>query len=165
MEPLTLSEADVSGIEQISRLAEVIWNQHYTSIISVDQIRYMLHKMYSRDSLEDQMLKKHHRFFIIHHQQEAIGFVSVNEESRDTWFLNKFYILQDLAGKGFGSKVFDELCGLLKPKQITLTVNRQNYKSINFYFKKGFTIQKVADFDIGNGYVMNDFVMTWLAKK
>jgi hypothetical protein len=40
-------------------------------------------------------------------------------------------------------------------------VNRQNYKAINFYFKLGFKIQTVADFDIGNGYVMNDFVMVF----
>jgi hypothetical protein len=36
-----------------------------------------------------------------------------------------------------------------------------NYKAINFYFKNGFTIEKVADFDIGDGYFMNDFVMIW----
>ena len=37
----------------------------------------------------------------------------------------------------------------------------QNYKSINFYFKNGFVIERVADFDIGNNFVMNDFVMIW----
>ena len=40
-------------------------------------------------------------------------------------------------------------------------VNRMNYKAVNFYFKSGFTIEKVADFDIGDGYFMNDFVMIW----
>jgi ribosomal protein S18 acetylase RimI-like enzyme len=41
----------------------------------------------------------------------------------------------------------------------SLTVNRQNFKAINFYFKNGFVIDEVADFEIGNGFVMNDFVM------
>jgi ribosomal protein S18 acetylase RimI-like enzyme len=40
-----------------------------------------------------------------------------------------------------------------------LQVNRQNYTAINFYFKLGFTIERVADFDIGHGFFMNDFVM------
>jgi hypothetical protein len=40
-----------------------------------------------------------------------------------------------------------------------LTVNRKNYKAINFYFKNGFTIKEIADFDIGNGFFMNDFIM------
>ena len=56
---------------------------------------------------------------------------------------------------------FIELLKLLKPEELRLTVNRQNFKSINFYFKNGFKIEQVADFDIGNGYVMNDFVMVW----
>ena len=50
---------------------------------------------------------------------------------------------------------------MLDPLTVRLTVNRQNFKSVNFYFKNGFTIERVADFDIGNGYVMNDFVMMW----
>jgi ribosomal protein S18 acetylase RimI-like enzyme len=48
---------------------------------------------------------------------------------------------------------------ILQPKSITLSVNRQNFKSINFYFKNGFKIKSVEDFDIGNDYEMNDFVM------
>ena len=48
-----------------------------------------------------------------------------------------------------------------KPQTIRLQVNRMNYKAINFYFKHGFVIEKVADFDIGDGYFMNDFVMIW----
>jgi ribosomal protein S18 acetylase RimI-like enzyme len=50
---------------------------------------------------------------------------------------------------------------LTSAQSIRLTVNRENYKAINFYFKLGFKIEKVADFDIGQGYVMNDFVMLW----
>jgi len=44
-------------------------------------------------------------------------------------------------------------------RPIRLQVNRKNYKAINFYFKNGFTIESVGDFDIGGGYYMNDFVM------
>lgn len=40
-----------------------------------------------------------------------------------------------------------------------LTVNRRNIKAINFYFSRGFRIDHAADFDIGSGYFMNDFVM------
>jgi hypothetical protein len=36
-----------------------------------------------------------------------------------------------------------------------------NVASINFYFKNGFKIEKWADFEIGNGYEMNDYIMLW----
>ena len=62
--------------------------------------------------------------------------------------------------KGIGSEIFNAILVLMdQPKTITLTVNRKNIKAINFYFKIGFTIKSAEDFDIGNGYYMNDFVM------
>jgi hypothetical protein len=35
-----------------------------------------------------------------------------------------------------------------------------NYKAINFYFKNGFVIESLLDLNIGEGFQMNDFVMT-----
>jgi hypothetical protein len=36
-----------------------------------------------------------------------------------------------------------------------------NYKSVNFYFRLGFIIEKTTDIDIGDGYFMNDFIMLY----
>jgi ribosomal protein S18 acetylase RimI-like enzyme len=41
---------------------------------------------------------------------------------------------------------------------MTLQVNRNN-KAVEFYKKFGFEIIDEQDFDIGNGYYMNDFIM------
>ena len=107
------------------------------------------------------MQVKNHRFYFIQVEGENTGFVSVHQEEKNEWFIPKFYINQTLAGKGYGTEVFKELLQITQADSIRLTVNRQNYKAINFYFKLGFKIEKVADFDIGDGYVMNDFVMVW----
>lgn len=161
MPDLKLIAAGPADIGLISPLAAVIWNQHYPSIISRQQIDYMLDRMYSAESLREQMEEKQHQFFLISNDDATIGFISVHREKDNNWFLNKFYIDQDIAAKGLGGKAFEALKQIIAPEKITLTVNRQNYKSINFYFKNGFKIDHVADFDIGNGYVMNDFVMVW----
>jgi ribosomal protein S18 acetylase RimI-like enzyme len=68
------------------------------------------------------------------------------------------------AGKGIGTEILEELKKIIQPKKIRLTVNRNNFKSINFYFKNGFRIDSVAQFDIGEGYIMDDFIMVWEAK-
>jgi RimJ/RimL family protein N-acetyltransferase len=162
MQDLSLVSATENDIPVLTELAQRIWNQHYPSIISQTQIDYMLEKMYSASSLREQMRVKKHQFSFIVVNGKKIGFISVNEQGDNTWFLNKFYIDQQIAGKGLGTLAYQKLLDLIKPKKITLTVNRQNYKAINFYFKNGFVIEKVADFDIGEGYVMNDFVMTAL---
>jgi RimJ/RimL family protein N-acetyltransferase len=160
---LQLLRAKKEDIPEISRLADIVWYQHYPGIISMEQIRYMLDIMYSDKSLDEQMTIKGHDFYFIRQNNINIGFIAVSKIENITggYFIQKFYLDQTLAGKGSGTEAHNELVKLLQPSLMRLTVNRQNYKSINFYFKNGFKIESVADFDIGNGYVMNDFVMVW----
>lgn len=161
MQVIKLKAAGASEIPLIGVLAKKIWNQYYPSIIGQEQVDYMLEKMYSPESLREQLLEKAHSFYLILQSESAIGFVSIYPVQDKEWFISKFYIDQDFAGKGIGSEVFDQILKTSSAKTIRLTVNRQNFKAINFYFKLGFKIEKVADFDIGDGYVMNDFVMIW----
>ncbi len=158
---IKLARAGLHDMALVSSLASGIWKEHYVPIIGAAQVDYMLKEMYSAESLIDQVKNKNHIFYLIQSAGQTLGFISVSAEKENEWFLNKFYILGNVSGKGFGTKVFEELKKTLSPKKITLTVNRQNYKSINFYFKNHFKIDRVADFDIGQGYVMNDFVMVW----
>ncbi len=151
--------ATPADAELISRLAEKIWKQHYVSIISIEQINYMLDKMYSRDSLIHQMTQEGHCFYIGYESDIPTAYASVSDKDGDM-FLHKFYVDIDKQTVGFGTKLAEEMLRKYPHKKtMQLTVNRQNYKAINFYFKLGFKIERVADFDIGNGYFMNDFVM------
>ena len=47
----------------------------------------------------------------------------------------------------------------LKLSTLMLQVNKQNIKAISFYRKAGFSVREEAVFDIGNGFVMDDYVM------
>lgn len=161
MQDIQLKAATYKDLGTISELATTIWNQHYPAIISQTQIDYMLDLMYSSESLASQIDQKKHQFYLIRVNEINCGFISVNRENEMDWFLNKFYIDQTTANKGIGKSAFFQLLEIIKPGKISLTVNRKNFKSINFYFKLGFKIERVADFDIGHGYVMNDFVMIW----
>lgn len=159
---IQLIPATTNDTSTISVLATTIWNDYYVPFIGQQQVDYMLKIMYSKESITEQIEIKNHRFYIIKNIDDAIGFISINKVAENEWFLNKFYILQNTATKGIGSRVFKQIIAIIEPKKITLTVNRKNYKSINFYFKNGFKIKEVADFDIGGGFVMNDFVMEWV---
>lgn len=156
-----LKAVSINKIEKVAELAKIIWVKHYPSIIGQEQVDYMLQNMYNRESLLQQINEKGQQFYFIILKNEAIGFISVTDEKNNNWMLNKFYVLEDKAGKGTGTKVLEEIKKIIQPKKITLTVNRKNYKSINFYFKNGFKIDSLAVFDIGNGFVMDDFLMVW----
>lgn len=154
-----LKPASSADIPQINSLANKIWRKHYPGIITNEQIDFMLEWMYSAKSLEKQ-ISEGAKFLIVMSGELPVGYVSFSKVEEGEFFLHKFYVDTDQHRKGIGTEIFNEVIALMdQPKSITLTVNRQNIKAINFYFKVGFTIKSAEDFDIGNGYFMNDFVM------
>lgn len=161
---IQLQKASIEDISVIYKLAEQIWKLHYPPIIGMPQVEYMLANMYNSETLKKQMLEEQHQFYLVKNKTENIGFITVSKKAEEV-FLHKFYILQQEQNKGLGSIVFELIQQEINPFSIIrLTVNRQNFTAINFYFKNGFVIEKVADFDIGNGYQMNDFIMKWEKK-
>lgn len=157
-----IGEQEISVVQS---LANRIWRMHYPAVIGIEQVEYMLSRFYSGASMVEQM-GAGQQFYLVMNGDMAIGFVSITKKSSEEFFVNKFYIDVSKHRQGIGQRVFELL--LLEMgagvRQIRLQVNRQNYKPINFYFKLGFVIEEVADFDIGDGYFMNDFVMLWNAK-
>jgi len=159
---LPLRKASPADIPVIHSLAERIWIKHYIPIIGEQQVNYMLGKMYAAETLRDQITKGSPQFYMVENENEAIAFISWENKNASEAFIHKFYVLNDKQRKGVGMNAFNDL--LLEfpdTKTIRLQVNRMNYTAVNFYFKCGFTIESVADFDIGRGYFMNDFIMLW----
>lgn len=143
----------------VAALAEKIWKQHYTAIITMGQIEYMLDKMYSRESMLKQ-LQEGHEFTLVFADGVPVGYAAVSKKGRGNYFIHKFYVDVAEHSKGIGSRLLQHILESLPDAEtLELTVNRKNFKAINFYFKNGFTIREVADFDIGNNYFMNDFIM------
>jgi ribosomal protein S18 acetylase RimI-like enzyme len=158
---LHLALAAEHDIPHIASLATHIWQQHYPAIIGQKQVDYMLSLLYSPPALLKQM-QEGQLFYLIYLGELKAGYISVSPKGEGHYFLHKFYIDPNLQARGLGKAVFAAITALFPDlEQWTLTVNRKNYKSINFYFKLGFIIQEVADFDIGDGYFMEDFVMVW----
>ena len=156
---LTFRKATEEDADLIYKLAEKIWREHYyPDILSNEQIDYMLRTRYSPELLAEKM-RHGEQFYLGYGEDRAIAYGSV-EPVDGVYFLHKFYIDVAKQRSGVGSRFFEYL--LLQTdsrKPVKLQVNRQNYKAINFYFKNGFTIESVQDFDIGDGYYMNDFIM------
>jgi RimJ/RimL family protein N-acetyltransferase len=124
----------------------------------------MLSKMYSVEGIAGDM-DKGQSFAFIDNKDGRIGYLSWSYPAPGELFIHKFYIENSLQGQGIGRQAF---AALLEQnpgvKTVRLTVNRKNYKSINFYYRVGFTIEEVKDFDIGNGYFMNDFIMKYVSR-
>lgn len=161
MNSLNFKHCSENDIATIANLAFVIWNEYYPAIIGQQQVNYMLQKIYSAQAIKHQM-QEGQIFYIVSDDKKNVGFFSYSIKQDNSAFLHKLYILNDYRGKGTAQKILNFIELQLKKQAVKtyrLTVNRQNVRAINFYFKSGFKIEQVADFDIGNNFFMNDFVM------
>ncbi|TNE48814.1 MAG: GNAT family N-acetyltransferase [Bacteroidetes bacterium] len=159
--PPTIRPATTEDIPTIRDLAHCIWWAHYPGIISAEQIEYMLGLMYSVETLQRQIREEGHQFWLVEDEGgTAIGFLAISKQAAGTYFIQKFYLENAEQGKGYGTTVFRQLLDNYPDLQVVrLAVNRQNFKSINFYFKLGFCIEKCVNTSIGQGFVMDDFQM------
>lgn len=157
---LKIRKATSKDIPLIRELTFKVWPQTYAAIISREQIEYMMEMMYSEASLLKQM-NEGCRFIIAYDNNEPVGFASCQETEPSLFKLHKIYVLNTQQGKGTGKFMIEYLLNDIRQKggsALQLQVNRHN-KARNFYEKLGFVTIQEADFDIGNGYFMNDYVM------
>ena len=153
----------------IKDLAYTIWPSTYGDILSNSQLDFMLDTFYSTANLERQM-NNGQIFELLLEDTNVIGFVAYelncNFENLNQPLtkIHKIYLLPETQGKGFGKFMINEIVKIAKSnnqKGIYLNVNK--YNSAKFFYEKvGFTIVKEEVIDIGNGYVMDDYVMEYL---
>ena len=145
---------------KISELADIIWREHYITIISEAQIDYMLDKFNSPEAIKSQ-INQGALFYIISYQDLPVGYVAVKKET-DYLFLSKLYVLSSHRGKKIGKAAMQHVNDLAKSfnlNTIKLHVNKYNTNSIMVYEKLGFVKTRALVSDIGNGFVMDDYEM------
>nr|WP_294490407.1 GNAT family N-acetyltransferase [uncultured Anaerosporobacter sp.] len=148
-------------INVVAELGTKIWHEHYSSILEPAQIDYMVDKFQSANAVALQINDQGYEYYLVKDEDSVVGYIGLVMET-DRVFLSKLYIAKEARGKGLASKAFvflTELASSNKKQAIWLTVNRYNSGSIAVYEKKGFIKVREQVSDIGNGYVMDDYVM------
>ena len=146
----------------IAALAGVIWRVNYPSIITAEQIDYMLARMYAIEEMERQV-GQGTVFLRLLVDEQLIGFAAHSPTSNPAERkLDKLYIHPDHQRHGHGSRLLNhvlEAARALGCTSLMLTVNKRNTKAVAAYEKNGFTIRESVVADIGGGFVMDDYVM------
>ena len=110
-----LKLATPKDLPTIYQLAEKIWYDHYLSIITAEQIEYMLANFYSLENLE-KLMNEGQMFYLIQDEtNNSIGYLAVTENQPGHWFMNKFYIKTDVQGKGIGANILKQWENLAQP--------------------------------------------------
>lgn len=158
-----LRKADVADCTLINKLAREVFPATYHDIISVDQIEFMMDWMYLPENIRKQMKEEGHIYFIAYEECEAAGYMSIQQQGEDLFHLQKIYVLPYFQKAHCGSFLFREAIKYIKsihptPCLLELNVNRNN-KALDFYQHMGMKKLREGDFEIGNGFYMNDYIM------
>ena len=151
-------------LRRVAELADEIWHECFVDIISEGQIDYMVEKFQSLDAMIRQIEEQSYSYFAVYDGDDLCGYIAVKPEQDDRFFLSKLYLRADKRGQGIVfamlARVFDEARRAGK-SSVYLTVNKHNDRAIAVYKRTGFVITDEVVTDIGNGYVMDDFIFTY----
>jgi diamine N-acetyltransferase len=145
----------------IEKLAKPIWLEHYQPIIGEAQVKYMLTKFQSEHAIREQ-ISQGVRYFQVCFDELLCGYFAVLVKQTSSLFISKFYLSKASRGKAIGKQMLtyiEELAVSEGCLQLELTVNKQN-PAYDIYLKLGFSNKGPVQFDIGGGYIMDDFLMT-----
>jgi GNAT superfamily N-acetyltransferase len=162
---ITITPATEEQLSIVRSIAYQTWPSTFGDILSPEQIEYMLDMMYSPDALRSQVNERNHVFLLARDtdSQETFGFVSyeLDYKGEPATKIHKLYLLPASQGKGVGRQLLDYVAGLAQKHgnaRLSLNVNRNN-KAVQFYERTGFSVVHQENIDIGDGYLMEDYVM------
>lgn len=157
IEVKTALEADAALIEA---LAKEIWTQHYQSIISREQIAFMLDTFQSRDAVLGDM-RGGAVYDIARLDGEPCGYSAAVPDNTGL-FLSKLYVRQSCRGRGIARAMVDRIDARAKQmgaRRVWLKCNRHNTDSLAAYERLGFHIASACVTDIGGGFIMDDYAL------
>lgn len=159
---MKIFEAKKEDIPLIQKLAEESWKHFYRKLLSPEQISFMLKEMYSDQVLNSHFDDPDYHYFLLENSGKTAGFMGYQHNCEEsTTKLHRIYLLKEAQGTGLGKHAINflkEKTAANGNKRIILNVNKQN-RAKNFYESQGFSVYDEGVFDIGNGFVMDDYLM------
>ena len=147
----------------VQDLAHAIWPETFQEILIPEQIAFMLEWMYNLENLQKQA-NEGHQFYLLSNKGKAIGFIGIQafHPHKNELKIHKIYVLPSEQGTGAGKKLLflaKEFALENGIEKLVLNVNRFN-KAVTFYQHLGFQMDREENIAIGNGFWMEDYVMS-----
>lgn len=165
----TLAPVIKTDFPLLRELAGTIWRQHYAGIISAAQIDYMLAGRFSDEALREHVQAAARWLELLRVSGTPVGYCGYkvasmdgNEVSSAAMKLGQLYVLESHRGMGLGTFMLGYVEGRASEqgrRLLWLQVNKRNTGAIGFYRSAGFKVVREAVFEIGGGFVKDDYVM------
>lgn len=161
---MKLIKATEKDIPLIQDLAKRSWENAYTEILTTEQMEFMLNTMYSEAEISEHLKNLNYHYYLVFDEILNVfdGFLGYeNHYEKQTTKLHRIYLVPESKGKGLGKKTLEFLNEKVKESgnnRIILNVNKYN-SAQKFYESQGYKVYDEGIFDIGNGFVMDDYLM------
>lgn len=174
----------VHDIDALAQLAHDIWFEYWPQFIGEDQTRYMVEQFQSPEAIARDIAEHDYEYyFVIDDAGKTVGYVGVAPERfanalddpranahgtaitplyPDRLFISKIYLLAEERGKHYASQILAWLADHARESGLSgmyLTVNKGNELGIRAYAGNGFEVIEAVEADIGEGFVMDDYIM------
>jgi GNAT superfamily N-acetyltransferase len=152
-----------ADVQCIAELAAEVWRAHYPALITHAQIEYMLAQRYNREVMLDELRRTDLWWDVLRIDAAAAAFYyyfingQAGENKND-----KLYVRQQHQRRGLGGALIGRACAHARSlgcTRLILAVNKRNASAITAYQKHGFHIAESVVKDIGDGFIMDDYVM------
>ena len=133
--------------QRLAALADEIWHEYWPALIGDAQTDYMVENFQSLGAIERDLREHAYEYWFLRAEDDGriVGYTGGRAEPEtNRYFISKVYLQAEERGKGFASQA---------------TVNKHNDLGIRAYLGKGFETIDAVETDIGNGFVMDDFIM------
>ncbi len=165
MNEITMERVETQEqIDTLCAIAQKVWHETFDSMLPEGQTDYMIDKFQSDHAIKDQMAHQNYRYYLAKLQGNYAGFVGFapRYEGKEEMYLSKVYLLPEARHQGVVKAMFELVEEQTKQEglsKIRLTVNKHNTHAAKVYEHYGYKTVECAVADIGNGYVMDDFIM------
>lgn len=171
-------------IETVSHVAHDIWFEYWPDLIGMGQTEYMVRTMQSLEAITRDIQQVGYRYWLLYDEEGAcVGYTcalaedftddpfgkeatkhgeNIAQRATRRLFISKIYLYAKDRGKHYASRViefYEQLCRDENLQCMYLTVNRWNDLGIRAYLGRGFETIEEIDAEIGEGYVMYDYIM------
>lgn len=155
-----LQAVSTKEIDELHILARRIWMEHFTKFLPLRMVYRVFNTFQSVEAIKTQM-EEGYTYNFITFKDERVGYSAIRLEG-DSLFISKIYVLKDMRGNGIGRstlEAYKDIASCLGMRRLYLHVNKLNRPSIEMYKHCGFTVCDELKTDLGDGFIMDDYVM------
>jgi ribosomal protein S18 acetylase RimI-like enzyme len=163
-----ISPLTSNDIDTLAALARIVWQDAYLGIITQAQIDFMLEQRYDTRRLFGELAMPEVWWDKATLDGELVAFASsLLSATPGEMKLDRIYVDPARQRIGLGGRLIAHVAQRALAQgchTLILAVNKRNERAIAAYRKHGFVVREAVCVDIGNDFVMDDFIMARLLR-